>query len=328
MQTEPRERTLAQAINDTLREEMDRDETVLVLGEDVASYGGVYKLTHGLLERFGPERVLDTPISEAGIVGVAVGAALTGRRPVVEVMFGDFLTLAMDQLVNQAAKAHYMSGGTLRVPLVIRTTMGAGRRLAAQHSQSLHAWFAHVPGLKVVLPATPADARGLLKSAIRSDDPVLFFEDKLMYRERGLVPVEEYVTPLGVAEVKRVGTDVTVVATSRMVGVALAAADQVAQEGVSIEVVDPRTLTPLDEETIVESVQKTSRCVIVDGGHLRFGVAAEIAAVVARRAFEYLDAPVERVCALDVPIPFSPTLEDETMPSAEKVSSCVRELVG
>ena len=328
MPTEFRERTFAQAINEALREEMERDERVLVLGEDVAEAGGVYKLTHGLLERFGPERVLDTPISEAGIAGVAVGAALTGLRPVVEVMFGDFLTLAMDQLVNQAAKARYMSGGALCAPLVVRTTMGAGRRLAAQHSQSLHGWFAHVPGLKVALPATPADAKGLLKSAIRCDDPVLFFEDKLMYGERGLVPVDDYSIPLGVADIKREGRDLTLVATSSMVAVALAAAEQLEHDDISAEVVDPRTLTPLDEATIIESVKKTSRCIVIDEGHLRFGAGAEIAALVASNAFEFLDAPVERVCAMDVPVPFSPALEDETIPTVERVVAVARELLG
>lgn len=306
---------------------MARDESVLVIGEDVARAGGVYKLTHGLVEDFGPERVLDTPISEAGITGLGLGAAMTGLRPVVEIMFGDFTALAMDQLANQAAKVHYMSGGALTAPLVVRTTMGAGRRLAAQHSQSLHAWFAHIPGLRVVTPSTPHDAKGLLKAAIRSDDPVVFFEDKLMYRDRGPVPVGEYTLPLGVADVKREGTDISLVATARMVSVALEAAGQLEGQGISAEVVDPRTLTPLDEETILESVRKTSRCIVIDQGHRRFGAAAEIAAMVASQAFEFLDAPVERIAALDVPVPFNPSLEDATIPSVAQVVDLALDLV-
>src|SRR4051794_9984379 len=306
---------------------MERDERVLLLGEDVGRAGGVYKISEGLYETFGPRRVLDTPISEAGIAGLGVGAALTGMRPVVEVMFGDFTTLAMDQIVNQAAKAHYMSGGALRAPLVIRTTMGAGRSIAAQHSQSLHAWFAHVPGLKVVLPADPHDAKGLLKSAIRCDDPVLYFEDKLMYRDKGPVPAEDYTVPLGLAVVRRVGEDVTLIATSSMVGVALEAAAMLEGDGVSAEVVDPRTLTPLDEETLVASVRKTTRCIVVDEGHRRFGASAELAAIVGERAFDDLDAPVQRIAALDVPVPFNPGLERQTIPSVELVVERTRALV-
>jgi pyruvate dehydrogenase E1 component beta subunit len=320
--------TLAQAINQALHEEMERDERVIVLGEDVAAAGGVYKLTDGLLERYGPRRVLDTPISEAGIAGVALGAALTGMRPVVELMFGDFTALAMDQLVNQAAKVHYMSGGAWSAPLVVRTTMGAGRSLAAQHSQSLHAWFAHIPGLKVVLPSSPNDAKGLLKAAIRSDDPVIFFEDKVSYRERGPVGDGDDVIPFGVANVVREGRDVTLVATSSMVAVALEAADLLAVQGVSAEVVDPRTLTPLDEATILGSVRKTTRCVVVDEGYGRFGAGAEIAAVVAGGAFYELDAPVQRVGALDVPVPFNPRLEASTIPDAGRVAARAAGLLG
>jgi pyruvate dehydrogenase E1 component beta subunit len=307
---------------------MLRDERVVVFGEDVARFGGVYKLTQGLYEEFGPQRVFDTPISEAAIAGLGVGLAMTGMRPIVEIMFGDFLTLAMDQLVNQAAKIHYMSGGRWRVPLVIRTTMGAGRRAAAQHSQSLYAWFAHIPGLKVVVPSTPNDARGLLKSAIRDNNPVLFFEDKMMYRQTGIVTNGDSTVPLGVADVKRAGSDVTIVATSSMVHVALEAADRLQETGVSAEVVDPRTLTPLDAQTLVRSVKKTSRCVVVDEGYQRFGATAELASIVAREAFYYLDAPVERIGAMDVPVPFSPSLEDQTIPSVELVFERARNLVG
>jgi len=323
-----RELTLVQALNEALREEMRRDDSVVVLGEDVAGFGGVYKVTDGLLDEFGPARVRDTPISEAAIAGVGVGAAMTGMRPVVEIMFGDFLCLAMDQIINQAAKVRYMSGGRWQVPLVIRTTLGAGRRIAAQHSQSLHALFAHIPGVKVVLPSSPADAKALLKAAIRDDDPVIFFEDKLMYREKGPVAEDDAAIELGRAAVKREGGDVTIVATSGMVGVALEAAELLSLEGIELEVVDPRTITPLDIGRIVESVRKTSRCVVVDQGYTRFGTTAEIAASVAREAFFFLEAPVERLGAMDVPVPFSPALEDLTIPSPETVVACVRELVG
>lgn len=326
--TDAREITFAQAINEALREEMQRDDRVLLIGEDVGRAGGVYKLSQGLFDEFGPKRVLDTPISEAGITGLGLGASLTGMRPVIELMFGDFTTLAMDQLVNQAAKVHYMSGGALRAPLVVRTTMGAGRSMAAQHSQSLHAWFAHVPGLKVVLPATAYDAKGLLKAAIRTDDPVIFFEDKLMYRETGPVPDGDFTVPLGVAEVRREGDDVTLVATSSMVSVALEAATILEAEGIAAEVVDPRTLTPLDETALVDSVKKTSRCIVIDEGYERFGASAEIAAIVADRAFYSLRAPVKRIAALDVPVPFSPRLEAATIPSSERVVDCARALLG
>jgi acetoin:2,6-dichlorophenolindophenol oxidoreductase subunit beta len=328
--TEGREVTFAQAINEAMHEEMARDSSVFVMGEDVAVAGGVYKLTRGLLDAFGPERVRDTPISEAAIAGLAVGAAMTGMRPIAEIMFGDFLALVMDQLVNQAAKVHYMSGGSLRVPLVIRTTMGAGRRAAAQHSQSLCAWLAHIPGLKVVLPSTPFDAKGLLKTAVRDNNPVIFFEDKMMYQKKGLLPEgsADYTVPFGSAEVKRSGTDVTVIATSSMVHVALEAADGLAHEGIAAEVIDPRTLTPLDEETLIQSVKKTSRCIVVDEGYQRFGATAEIAAVVGEKAFYYLDAPVHRIGAMDVPIPFSPALEDQTIPSPETVMTVARKLMG
>jgi pyruvate/2-oxoglutarate/acetoin dehydrogenase E1 component len=319
---------MAQAVNEALAEELRRDERVFIVGEDVAEAGTPFKVLSGLVEEFGPERVRDSPISEAGITGLAVGAAMTGLRPVVDIMFGDFLTLVMDQLVNQAAKAHYMSGGNLTVPLVLRTTLGATRRSAAQHSQSLQAWVAHVPGLKVVLPSTPYDAKGLLKTAIRDDNPVVFIEDKLDFRIKGLVPADEYTLPIGVADVKREGADVTLVATSSMVRVCLDAAELLDAEGISAEVVDPRTLSPLDGETLVRSAEKTGRAIVVDEGHRSYGVTAELAAVIAERAFYHLDAPVRRLGAMDVPVPFSPPLEDETVPTPETVAAAAVELCG
>jgi acetoin:2,6-dichlorophenolindophenol oxidoreductase subunit beta len=315
-------------VNEALAEELRRDPTVFIMGEDVAEAGTPFKVMSGLVEEFGPERVIDSPISEAGISGIGLGAAMTGMRPVVDIMFGDFLTLVMDQVANQAAKIHYMSGGRLKAPLTIRTTLGATRRSAAQHSQSLHAWVAHVPGLKVAVPSTPYDAKGLLKSAIRDDNPVVFFEDKMMFATKGPVPEEEYTLPLGVADVKREGEDLTIVATSSMVYVALEAAELLEQEGVSAEVVDPRTLVPLDRETLVASVTKTGRALVVDEGHTSYGVSAELAAVLADEAFWHLDAPVKRLAALDVPIPFSPVLEDETVPTPERVLEVARALVG
>lgn len=326
--TETRTLTFAQAVNEAIAEEMRRDDTVFVIGEDVAEAGTPFKVLAGLVEEFGPERVLDSPISEPGITGLGVGAAMTGLRPVVDIMFGDFLTLVMDQLANQAAKAHYMSGGKLRVPLTLRTTLGATRRSAAQHSQSLQAWVAHVPGLKVVLPSSPADAKGLLKTAIRDNNPVVFIEDKMDYTVKGEVPGGEFLIPFGVADVKRVGADVTIVATSSMVRVALAAAEQLEREGISAEVIDPRTISPLDEDTIVRSAEKTGRAIVVDEGHQRYGVTAEIAAVIADRAFYALDAPVKRMGALDVPVPFSPSLEDVTVPTPETVAQAARQLCG
>jgi len=280
------------------------------------------------VKEFGAERVLDTPISEAGFTGIGVGAAMTGLRPVVDIMFGDFLTLTMDQMVNQAAKVHYMSGGHWNVPMVMRTTLGATRRSGAQHSQSLHAWFSHVPGLKVVLPSTPYDAKGLLKTAIRDENPVVFFEDKMMYKLKGPVPLEDYTIPLGVADVKREGDDITLVATSSMVQVALAAATLLETDGISAEVVDPRTTWPLDEKTILDSVKKTSRVVVMDEGYGRYGVAAELAAVIAEGAFYDLDAPVKRLGAMHVPIPFSPPLEDVTVPTEESVFRVARKMCG
>jgi pyruvate/2-oxoglutarate/acetoin dehydrogenase E1 component len=327
--TNAREISTSEAINEALREEMQRDETVMLWGEDVAIAGGVFKVTKGIYTQFGPTRVYDTPISEAGIVGMAVGAAMTGLRPVVEVMFGDFLTLAMDQLVNQAAKIHYMSGGSFSVPMVVRTTLGAGRRTAAQHSQSLHAWLSHIPGLKVVLPSCPYDAKGLLKTAIRDNNPVVFFEDKISYQRKGPVPDpdEDYTIPFGQADVKREGSDLTIIATSGMVHLALTAAAKLAEEGIEVEVVDPRTLVPLDTQTLIDSVTKTSRCIVIDPGYQSFGVTAEIASIVAEHAFYALEAPVRRLGAVDVPIPFSPALEDLTIPTVDSVVNLVRETV-
>ncbi len=328
--TNGRQITISEAINEAIREEMRRDETVVLLGEDVAAPGGVLKVTQGILDEFGPSRVIDTPISEAGFTGLAVGGAVTGIRPIVEIMFGDFLTLSMDQLVNQAAKIHYMSGGKFTVPLVVRTTMGAGRRAAAQHSQSLQAWVAHIPGLKVALPSTPYDAKGLLKTAIRDNNPVVFLEDKMMYQQKGAVPdpSEEYAIPFGVADTKREGQDLTIVATSSMVHVALEAADKLAEDGIDAEVIDPRTLTPLDEETLVASVKRTSRCIVLDEGYRRFGATAELGSVIAEKAFYHLDAPVRRIAAMDVPVPFAPTLEDQTIPNAKGVVGVAREMLG
>ncbi len=323
-----REITYGQAVREALAEEMRRDSRVFILGEDVAEAGTPFKVLTGLVKEFGPQRVIDTPISEEGFTGIAVGAAMTGMRPVADIMFGDFVTLAMDQIVNQAAKVHYMSGGKLMVPLVVRATLGATRRSAAQHSQSLHAWFSHIPGLKVVLPSTPYDAKGLLKSAIRDDSPVVCFEDKMMYQLKGLVPEEEYTIPLGVADVKREGTDLTIIATSSMVHVALAAAATLAEAGISAEVVDPRTTYPLDKETLISSVMKTGRVIVVDEGYERYGVTAEIAAVIAEGAFYHLDAPVKRIGAMDVPVPFSPVLEDLTVPTAEAVVAAAKTLCG
>ena len=325
--TVTRQITFAEAIREALAEEMRRDPRVVILGEDVAEAGTPFKVLSGLAAEFGTSRVIDTPISEAGFTGVGVGAAMTGMRPVVDIMFGDFLTLVMDQIVNQAAKIHYMSGGRWKVPMVVRTTLGATRRSAAQHSQSLHAWCSHIPGLKVVLPSTPYDAKGLLKAAIRDDNPVVFFEDKMMYRLSGPVPEEEYTVPIGVADVKRPGTDITLVATSSMVQVALGAATMLEEVGISAEVVDPRTTWPLDEETLINSVKKTSRCIVMDEGYGRYSVAAELAQTVQEGAFYDLDGPVRRLCAMHVPIPFSPSLEDVTVPTEKEAFDLARQMV-
>src|SRR5438067_3602829 len=323
-----RELTCGQAVKEAFGEEMRRDATIFVIGEDVAEAGTPFKVLAGLVDEFGTDRVVDAPISEPGITGLALGAAMTGMRPVVEIMFGDFLKLIMDQVVNQAAKIHYMSGGSLKAPITVRTTLGATRRSAAQHSQSLHAWVAHVPGLKVALPATPYDAKGLYKTAIRDDNPTILFEDKMMFTAKGPVPEEEYLIPFGVADVKREGEDVTLIATSSMVYVALDAAALLEEQGVSAEVVDPRTLVPLDRDTLVASARKTGRVIVIDEGHQSYGASAELAAVVAEGAFWHLDAPVRRVGAMDVPVPFSPPLEDETVPTPERVVETALDLLG
>ncbi len=327
-QTAVRQLTLGEAVREGLSEELRRDPTVLILGEDIAEAGTAFKVLTGMVDEFGPERVLDTPISEPGFTGIAVGAAMTGLRPVVDIMFGDFIGLTMDQMVNQAAKIHYMSGGKWKVPMVMRTTLGATRRTGAQHSQSLHAWFCHVPGLKVVMPSTPYDAKGLMKTAIRDDNPVAFFEDKMMYGLKGPVPEEEYTIPFGVADIKRAGEDLTIVATSSMVQVALGAAKMLEEYDISAEVVDPRTLWPLDEQTILDSVKKTSRVIVMDEGYGRYGVMAELAAVIAEGAFFDLEAPVKRIGAMHVPVPFSPPLEDATVPTEEIVVEAAKELCG
>jgi acetoin:2,6-dichlorophenolindophenol oxidoreductase subunit beta len=326
--TATREITLGEAVREALAEEMRRDPRVFVLGEDVAEAGTAFKVLNGLVDEFGRERVLDTPISEAGFTGIAVGAAMTGMRPVVDIMFGDFIGLTMDQMVNQAAKVHYMSGGKWKVPMVMRATLGATRRSAAQHSQSLHAWLCHVPGLKVVLPSTPYDAKGLLKSAIRDDNPVVFFEDKMMFRLKGPVPVEDYTIPLGVADIKREGDDITIDSTSSMVQIALGAAKMLEEYDISAEVIDPRTLWPLDEQTLINSAKKTSHVIVVDEGYGRYGATAELASVIAEGAFFDLEAPVKRMGAMHVPIPFSPPLEDATVPTEKTVFEAARALCG
>lgn len=323
-----RELTYAQAVCEALAEEMDRDSKVFLLGEDVGVYGGIFTATKGLLERFGPERVRDTPISEAAIAGVGVGAALMGMRPVVEIMYEDFVTIAMDQIVNNAAKMRYMFGGQVKVPMVLRTQGGSGRGNGAQHSQSLEAWFAHVPGLVVIMPSTPYDVKGLLKSAIRDDNPVVFIEHKMLYlTTKGWVPDGEYTLPIGQADVKRAGSDVTVIVTSWMVPRALAAAEKLAYEGISVEVIDPRTLRPLDEETILQSVRKTGRVLVVHEAVKFGGIGAEISAMIMERAFDYLDGPVERLAGTDAPIPYAAVLEQAAVPTKERIIERVRRMV-
>jgi len=324
-----REITYVEALNEALREEMRRDSTVFVMGEDVAVWGGggVFGVTKGLVEEFGPERVRDTPISEEAIAAVAIGAAATGSRPVAEIMYVDFIGLAMEPIVNQAAKLRYMFGGKARVPLVIRAQEGAGRGNAAQHSQSLEAWFCHIPGLKVITPSTPADAKGLLKSAIRDDNPVIFLEHKVLYFSKGPVPDGDVLVPLGVADIKRPGKDVTVVGIHTMVGKALKAAEQLAEEGIELEVIDPRTLVPLDEATIVESVKKTGRLIVSHEAYTRGGYGAEIISHVVEAAFDYLDAPPLRVCARNVPVPYSAVLETAALPQVEDLVAAARALV-
>ena len=332
---------IVEALREAIREEMRRDETVFCIGEDIGiegGFGGAFTVTLDLWKEFGHERILDTPISELGLTGVAVGAALMGMRPIADVQYCDFLFCAMDQLVNEAAKMRYMSGGKLKVPMVMRAPVGATTR-GAQHAQSVESYFVHVPGLKVACPSTAYDAKGLLKTAIRDDNPVLFFEHKLLYGSRGVrkekggldvqgeVPDEEYLIPFGVADVKREGKDVTVIATLKMVYEAMAAAEILNKEGISIEVIDPRTLVPLDKEAILKSVQKTGKLVIAHEDNLTGGWGGEIAAIVADEGFNYLDAPIKRVCAPDTPVPFAPVMEKFYVPDAEDIIRAIREIV-
>jgi acetoin:2,6-dichlorophenolindophenol oxidoreductase subunit beta len=319
--------TMAEAVNEALAQEMARDPRVFLLGEDIGVYGGIFGATKGLIEKFGPERVRDTPISEAAVAGLAVGAALMGMRPVAEFMYQDFTLIAMDQIVNHAAKLHYMSAGGLSVPLVIRTQGGSGRGNAAQHSQSLEAWFAHIPGLTVIMPSTPYDTKGLLKAAIRDDNPAIFIEHKMMYRDKGPVPEGEYIVPIGKADVKRSGSDVTVIATQWMVQRALRAAEAVATEDISVEVVDPRTLRPLDEETILASVRKTHRALIVHEATAFCGIGAEISAMIMEKAFDELDAPVLRLAGADTPIPYNHDLEAAAIPVYTQIADSIRAMV-
>ena len=322
-----REITYAEALNETLREAMRRDPAVFVAGEDIGAFGGVFGVTKGLLEEFGPERVRDTPITEAAIVGSAIGAAVTGMRPVAEMMFMDFMGVCMDQIVNQAAKMRYMFGGKARLPIVLRACCGAGFNAAAQHSQCLEAWFTHTPGLKVVIPSTPYDVKGLLRASIADDNPVIFIEHKALYGKKGLVPEEDYTVPLGAADIKREGGNVTLVSWSRMVEVCLAAARSLDQEGVETEVVDLRSLAPLDKETLFASVEKTGKVVIVHEACLTGGFGGEVAALLADEAFDCLDAPIKRVAAPDVPVPFSPVLEGHYIPDEGQILQAVKEIL-
>ena len=323
-----REITVRDALREALREEMQRDKNVFLLGEDIGRYwGGAFGVTKGLADEFGDERVRDTPISESAIVGVGVGAAITGMRPVAEIMFGDLVALAMDQICNQAAKIRYMFGGQANAPLVVRAPFGAGVNIASHHSQSLEAWFMHTPGLYVAVPSTPYNAKGLLKTAIRGSNPVFFVEHKLLYPLKGNVPEDDYTLPFGVADVKREGSDVTIFATLIMVHKALIAAEKLNKEGIDAEVIDPRTLTPLDKAAIVKSVKKTGRIVIVTEDCKTAGVGAEIAAVVAEEAIDYLDAPIKRVAEPDTPIPFSPPLEQFVIPDEKSIIKAVKETV-
>ena len=322
-----REITYAEALNEALRICLTEDERVVLLGEDIGPYGGIFQVTKDLQKEFGPERVVDTPISEAGFVGAGVGAALTGMRPVVEIMFIDFTTVCMDMIVNQMAKMHYMFGGKGRVPMVLRINIGAGRGAAAQHSQSFHSFFMHMPGLYVAVPATPYDAKGLLIEAIKNENPVIFVEHKRLYVTKGHVPEESYRIPFGRAEVRREGKDVTVVATHAMVSAALEAAEEAAGDGIDVEVVDPRTLTPLDKKAILSSVAKTGRLLIADEDNKTCGVAAEISAIVAEEAVYYLKAPVRRNCSPDTPVPFSPPLEKAYLFGKDRLLESIRNLM-
>lgn len=323
-----REITFLEAIRETMSQEMRQNPDVFIMGEDIGLYGGAFGVTNGMLEEFGPERVRSTPISEAAISGAAVGAAVTGMRPILELQFSDFITIAMDNIVNQAAKLRYMFGGKGQVPMVVRTPSGSGAGFAAQHSQSLEAWTVHIPGLKVVQPSTPYDAKGLLKAAMDDNNPVIFYEHKLLYRHKGEVPEELYAIPLGVADVKREGRDVTIVATAIMVHRSLEAAKVLEKDGIEVEVIDPRTLVPLDEEAIIRSVKKTGRLVVVHEAVKRGGIGGEIASIVAEsEAFDYLDAPIVRLGGAPVPIPYNPELEKRAVPQVEDIVRAVRQLL-
>ena len=319
--------TMRDALNAAMREEMRRDPSVFLLGEEVGEYQGAYKITQGLLQEFGEWRVRDTPIAEEAIAGVAVGAAFVGMRPIAEMMTFNFSLLALDQIVNHAAKYRYMSGGQIRCPMVMRGPSGAAAQVAAQHSQAFESWFVHIPGLVVVMPSTPKDAKGLLKSAIRDDNPVIFMENEVLYNLKGEVPEEEFTILLGQADVKRAGSDVTIVAWSRSTQFALQAAELLAKDGIEAEVVDPRTLRPLDEDAIFDSVSKTNRCVVVEEGWRYAGFGAEIADRVQRECFDDLDAPVVRVTAADVPMPYSKMLEKAFLPQPERVAEAVRQVL-
>lgn len=323
-----REITFLEAIRETMSQEMRQNPDVFIMGEDIGLYGGAFGVTNGMLEEFGPERVRSTPISEAAISGAAVGAAVTGMRPILELQFSDFITIAMDNIVNQAAKLRYMFGGKGQVPMVVRTPSGSGAGFAAQHSQSLEAWTVHIPGLKVVQPSTPYDAKGLLKAAMDDNNPVIFYEHKLLYRHKGEVPEELYAIPLGVADVKREGRDVTIVATAIMVHRSLEAAKVLEKDGIEVEVIDPRTLVPLDEEAIIRSVKKTGRLVVVHEAVKRGGIGGEIASIIAEsEAFDYLDAPIVRLGGAPVPIPYNPELEKRAVPQVEDIVRAVRQLL-
>jgi len=319
--------TMREALNQAMKEEMRRDPSVFLLGEEVGQYQGAYKITQGMVQEFGEWRVRDTPIAEEAIAGIAVGAAFVGMRPIAEMMTFNFSLLALDQIVNHAAKYRYMSGGQIRCPMVMRGPSGAAAQVAAQHSQAFESWFAHIPGLVVVMPSTPKDAKGLLKSAIRDDNPVIFMENEVLYNLKGEVPEEEFTIPLGLADVKRVGKDVTIVAWSRSTQFALQAAELLAKDGIEAEVVDPRTLRPLDEDLIFDSVRKTNRCVVVEEGWRYAGFGAEIADRVQRECFDALDAPVIRVTAADVPMPYSRMLEKAYLPQPEKVVDAVKQVL-
>lgn len=323
-----REITYLEAIRESMSEEMRKDEDVFILGEDIGIYGGAFGVTNGMIEEFGPERVRNTPISEAAISGCAVGAAMTGMRPILEIQFSDFVMIAMDNIVNQAAKSRYMFGGKAQVPVVVRLPGGSGAGFAAQHSQSLEAWMAHIPGLKVVQPSNAHDAKGLMKAAIRDNNPVIFYEHKLLYNVKGEVSEEDYEIPLGKADVKKEGTDITIVATAIMVNRALEAAEKLEEEGINVEVIDPRTLVPLDTETILASVKKTSRVLVAYEAVQRGGYGAEIASMIAESdVFDYLDAPIKRLGGLATPIPYNPTLEKAAVPQVEDIVEECRKLM-